>query len=195
MSSIVSTPARRGARLCLVLIAALASADCNDLVDPETCGPEGNPDVIIAHNGEAATISSALETELVNGQRQFTWSAIVENICADEHVQAAWVLDVNNTQIPAGFRVDAGWVISPVIGSEVVLKAAASPQGSSHISYEAKEEVGLAQVYLGKPGRFLPFLAISFDTKGSLAADFEALKTLVSFFQVTARHKLYKAPS
>jgi hypothetical protein len=188
------TPLVRLARsLGTVFVVCMASWSCDILgsTDESSCGPAGEPLVINLDDAVQALTSPRLETSLFQGRRNYEWTWLVENACAEEHVRAAWDLIVDDAQLPAGWLVSAGYELGVLFSRDITLVPTQS--AANRRSYHAETSIGLSQLYEGKPARFLIWVGISFTSLGDPADDRAAAQRLLKFVALSANWKQYKA--
>ena len=166
-------------------IACLSAGLCPTSAD-SPCGPIGYTDVSFGSAGTALS-SSDLETSFDGGVRTFSWSRLTENVCSESHPSVRWTLAANANQLPPGWKVEAGYLVTALLGSNVTLQASESENVRI---YEGKAEVGLKQAYAGEPGRFLLFLEISFTSQGTLQADREAAQRAIRSVEFHSLHRV-----
>ena len=178
-------------RLCFsfMAIAVLSASSCpTDANDDSPCGEPGH---LIIYNLTAAQAltSSDLEVTLSGGVRTFSWARVIENVCSEKHASADWSFSGQADKLPPGWRVDAGYVITPVLGGVVTLKATDS---NNVRTYDGEAEFGLSQAFQGQPGRFLTFLDISFTSQGNLQADQAVVQSLFRQMRMGAEYQQAK---
>ena len=100
------------------------------------------------------------------------------------------LLTTNSREAP-GVRpkknVEAGYVITPVLGALVTMKP--SNRSTNVRNYDGSAKFGLRQAYGEQPGRFLPFLEISFTSQGNLQADQAVVQSLFLLMQMNVYYK------
>ena len=170
-----------------IAIALLSGSTCPK--DESACGDEtGN--AWLYFSPVEALGSPDLETTLSGNERTFSWSRLIENVCSQEHADANWLLTVNPNKLPPGWRVEAGYLVTALVGSTVTLTAA--PEGDRR-KYTGKTDIGLSQAFGEGPGRFLVFLDLSFTSQGDLTTDREVLRGFVFTNSVEWNYKRHKS--
>jgi len=159
--------------------------------DESSCGASGNPFQVTFDTAVEALTSPTMESGLFNGRRSFEWSWHVQNVCAEEHVNASWDLAVDPAQIPPGWRVDAGYELGVLFSRGVTLTPV--DNAANRRVYRGQASLGLSQLYEGKPGQFLVWIAISFTSQGDFTGDRGIAQRVLQDLSLTAPYKLYKA--
>jgi hypothetical protein len=166
-------------------VACLSAGLCPTSAD-SPCGPIDQTDVGFGSAGLALT-SSDLSTTFDGGVRTFSWSRLVEDVCAEAHASAHWTVSATDNQLPPGWKVEAGYLVTALLGSNVTLKESVS---SNVRTYDAEAEIGLKQAYAGKPGRFVLYIEISFTSQGTLQTDREAAQRAIQTLQFRSIYRL-----
>jgi len=179
-------------RYAALLVAGALTASCsglvNDALTPE-CGDDKTTVVLSASTAAVALTNPALETDLDQGFRYFSWTFLVENICADAHAKPFWQLITDKTKLPPGWNVSAGWVTTPVTSGEVTLPP--HDDGSLR-TYSAYGDIGMEQGSVGGVGRLAVWIEFGFESQGNIDVDREVARQLLQALDMTVAYKLPK---
>jgi hypothetical protein len=173
--------------LGFVVVAILAA--CPTSPDKPECGADSILELDYP-NLTAALTSSDLETSFGDGRRSFSWSKIAENVCSEEHANAQFTVNAAADRLPPGWRVEAGYLLTPLVGRTVTLVP--GNVGENLRSYTGLTQIGLSQAFEGKPGRFLLFIDISFTSQGDVIDDRSVLQQALVNILGAASYKLHK---
>jgi hypothetical protein len=173
---------------CVAAVAILSASSCFTSPDNSNCGASG--ELFQTYNTAAEALNSPdLETSFSGGVRTFSWSRFVENVCSDEHVNAEWSFSAIVNKLPPGWRVDAGYFTTALLGRNLTLEA--QPIGDLR-KYVVATEIGLNQAFDDGPGSFLMFIDISFTSRGDLAEDRAVASGVFYHMYMTAKYKQHK---
>ena len=175
--------------LILTLCLTCWSCDIFKSTSSSDCGP-ADTDQLSFNAASLAFASPLMETTFAGGRRTFSWSMLVDNVCTGEHARATWELAVNRDQLPAGWRVDAGYVLNLAFGDDVTLTPS---DVNTFRNYLGQTNIGLEQIFKAGPGLFLMVLEISFPSNGDLSADRTTAQRLFAHLQLTANYKEHKS--
>ena len=172
----------------IAAVTILSAAACPVSSDKAACGLPATATMAFYASFDAL-FTSDLATSLDGGVRTYSWSHLVENACPDEHVKAEWLFEARPDKLPAGWDIEAGYLITALSGRKVPLTG----QTINNIkSYSGAADIGLKQAYDGEPGRFLLYLDISFPSRGNAEEDRAVVENLFKFIYVSANYKYYK---
>ena len=178
-------------RIGLVVVVCSAGWSCGILgaEDESGCGPEGFPAGFGISNSIDAVTSPSLDTSLAGGRRFFGWSWLVENACTEQHVRATWVLRVNPQNLPLGWQVEAGYLLTALSGNSVAFTPI--DRSATEREYQGLSGIGLKQAFPSGPGRFLLYVQLSFTSQGDFQTDREVVQRLFSHVGLFAEYRLH----